>query len=389
MLPVFLLVAAYFAYGVAEYRAHLRNLRAVPIRIHVNGTRGKSSVTRLIAAGLRAGGVRTVAKTTGSAARYIRPDGSEEPIVRPGPANIREQLSVVSKARRDGARALVIECMALRPELQRLTEHRIVRSTIGVITNVRPDHLDVMGPTVDDVARALAGTVPRQGVLFTAEHHRLRPIAKVAEARHTKLHEVSDDASEPGIARGFRYVEHQENVALALAVCEHLGVPPGVALAGMREATPDPGALTIYRISERGRDIEFVNAFAANDRESTLAVWRAIDPWSVPGRTVIVVVAMRADRPDRAFEFGEIVANDISADLFILAGGLTRAARNVAIGLGLPEEKLLDLGACSADEILDKLVELTSERSIVIGIGNIGGVGGSLVSLFRGRSERH
>ena len=85
MLLVFFLAVAYLAYGILEYRLHLRNVRAIPIRVHVNGTRGKSSVTRLIAAGLRAGGVRAVAKTTGSAARYIRADGSEEPVVRAGP----------------------------------------------------------------------------------------------------------------------------------------------------------------------------------------------------------------------------------------------------------------------------------------------------------------
>ena len=77
MTLVFLLAVAFLVYGIVEYRVHLANLRAVPIRVHVNGTRGKSSVARLIAAGLRAGGVRTVAMTTGSAARYILPDGSE------------------------------------------------------------------------------------------------------------------------------------------------------------------------------------------------------------------------------------------------------------------------------------------------------------------------
>ncbi len=48
-----------------------------PLKIHVNGTRGKSTVTRLIAAGLRQASLPTVAKTTGSAARLIYPDGSE------------------------------------------------------------------------------------------------------------------------------------------------------------------------------------------------------------------------------------------------------------------------------------------------------------------------
>ncbi|MEA3409625.1 MAG: poly-gamma-glutamate synthase PgsB, partial [Candidatus Eisenbacteria bacterium] len=245
MTLVFLLAVAFLLYGIAEYRVHLSNLRAVPIRIHVNGTRGKSSVARLIAAGLRAGGIRTVAKTTGSAARYIHPDGAEEPVSRPGPPNIREQLGIVRRARREGAKALVLECMAIRPDLQWLCEHRIVKATVGVITNARPDHLDVMGPTVDDVAVALAGTVPVGGALFTSEHARLQTFAEQAATQGTDLREVLPEAADQGLSQGFTHVEHLENVVLALAVCEHLGVPSDTAVKGMWEATPDPGALFI------------------------------------------------------------------------------------------------------------------------------------------------
>ena len=45
--------------GVLEYQNHQKSLDSIPIRIHVNGTRGKSSVTRLIAAGLREGKIKT------------------------------------------------------------------------------------------------------------------------------------------------------------------------------------------------------------------------------------------------------------------------------------------------------------------------------------------
>ena len=38
--------------GAIESWIHRRNLARIPIRIHVNGARGKSSVTRHIAAGL-------------------------------------------------------------------------------------------------------------------------------------------------------------------------------------------------------------------------------------------------------------------------------------------------------------------------------------------------
>ena len=65
--------------GYIEIYIHNNSLLKIPIRIHVNGARGKSSVTRLIAAGLRAGGITTMAKTTGSAPRIIDKDGN--PIV--------------------------------------------------------------------------------------------------------------------------------------------------------------------------------------------------------------------------------------------------------------------------------------------------------------------
>ena len=51
------------AVGYIEVSIHNLSLKKIPVRIHVNGTRGKSSVTRLIAAGLRFGGIKTLAKT--------------------------------------------------------------------------------------------------------------------------------------------------------------------------------------------------------------------------------------------------------------------------------------------------------------------------------------
>jgi hypothetical protein len=48
-----LLVALIVVLGVFEYRIHARQIASIPIRIHVNGTRGKSSVVRLIAAAMR------------------------------------------------------------------------------------------------------------------------------------------------------------------------------------------------------------------------------------------------------------------------------------------------------------------------------------------------
>ena len=75
-----------------ESRAHTRRMRTLLHRIHVNGIRGKSTVTRLIAGMLREANYTTIAKSTGSAAAVINRDGVDEPIDRAGPPTILEQI---------------------------------------------------------------------------------------------------------------------------------------------------------------------------------------------------------------------------------------------------------------------------------------------------------
>ena len=80
--------------GLLEYQFHLKSLSHIPLRIHVNGTRGKSSVTRLVAAGLREGGLKTFAKTTGTAPRVIDSDGKDRIIHRLRLPSIGEQVKL-------------------------------------------------------------------------------------------------------------------------------------------------------------------------------------------------------------------------------------------------------------------------------------------------------
>ena len=74
---ILILILFLILIGSLEIYFHRKALENIPIRIHVNGTRGKSSVTRLIAAGLRSGGIRTIAKTTGTAPRVIDENGKD------------------------------------------------------------------------------------------------------------------------------------------------------------------------------------------------------------------------------------------------------------------------------------------------------------------------
>ena len=320
MIFTLILLTVLISLGIWEYRTHQRIVQKIPHRIHVNGTRGKSSVTRLITGGLQRSHLRAMGKSTGTRPCYIDPDGSEHVIFRVGKANILEQLKVVRRAVQAKVDALVVECMAVLPQNQLLAERHIIHATVGVITNARADHLDEMGPTVADVARSLSNTIPFNGICFTSEETHLSVMEAVARERKTRVVRVAPEQVTDEMTRGFSYLEHRDNIALALAVCEHFGVPAPDALRGMQEAVPDPGVLRIFRIHYYEKQIEFVNAFAANDPDSYKVIWDLLKPFFTPDKEVVVIVNCRKDRIQRTESMADLIVNRIAAKHFLLVG---------------------------------------------------------------------
>jgi poly-gamma-glutamate synthase PgsB/CapB len=377
--------------GWIERRRHRRRLARIRIRIHVNGTRGKSSVTRLIAAGLRAAGIATCAKTTGALARLILPDGQEQPVARGCRPNVLEQIGVVRAAACAGAEALVVECMALTPNLQWLCEWQLIRATHAVITNAREDHLDVMGPTRRDVAWALAGTIPPGGVVFTADACHGDIFRYAADDRGTRLVMVSRAevaAVTPADLAGFAYTEHAENVALALAVCAELGVDRDAALRGMRLAAPDPGALAEWHWQEGEKQIWLINGFAANDPQSSQEIWDLSLGRFPQAERRIALFNCRGDRPERSWRLGQACAAWQPADRYLLVGGGVHHFARAAGEAGLDMRRVVLARGQSAEEIFANLLTLAAGATLVVGLGNIGGLGLELVRLFQSRAAR-
>jgi poly-gamma-glutamate synthase PgsB/CapB len=355
----------------------------------VNGTRGKSSVTRLIAGGLREGGITTCAKTTGTLARMILPDASEYPVFRPAGANVIEQVRIISTAANYNAQAIVVECMALQPHLQWLSESRFLKSTHGVITNARADHLDVMGPTEAAVADALAGTTPVGAKLFTAERRRVSTFEKAALDRGTVLVAVGPEevAAVTDEEMGqFSYVEHKENVALSLSVCEDLGIDRETALRGMSKAPPDPSVMTISHIRFFGRDIYFVNAFAANDPESSEQLWNMAIQQFPEVEQRIAIFNCRADRPTRSEQLGRACVHWQPADHYLLIGSATYLFLKSAISEGMPLKSMIVMEHESESDIFEMILERMGRSALVVGMGNAKGQGLNLARFFRNRS---
>lgn len=372
-----------------QYFRHRKNLSKIPIRIHVNGTRGKSSVTRLIAAGLREGGMKVFAKTTGTLPRVITPDENEYPVFRPGGANIIEQRRIVALAAANDADALVVECMALHPHLQWVSESKLIRATHGVITNARPDHLDVMGPTDKDVALALAGSVPHRAKLFlgrTEYPEIFEEAAKERKSFSVRITEEEARAVSKETLSQFSYIEHPENIALALKVCEDIGVARDKALRGMTKAAADPGAMIDVEVAFFGRTLYFVNGFAANDPTSTEKIWKmALEKYPNVARR-IAIFNCRADRPERSLQLGSACVDWNQADCLVLMGSGTYIFARAAAKSGMEMNKLIFADDESIERIFEKLVEISGPKALIVGMGNIGGDGLELVRFFKNRA---
>ena len=356
---------AYLAWLMWERRRACRDRAALRHVVHVNGIRGKSSVSRLIDAGLRAGGFRVFTKTTGTCPAIIGVDGCENPLHRRGKPSIKEQLHILGLAAMQNADVLVIECMAVLPEYQKTSEDEMLRADIGVITNVRLDHPDEMGATLDEIAEALSNTIPERGRLFTGEATYRDFFADRARKKGTSvvLSDGSDFAAEE--------IDFAENVSLALAVCEHVGVERGKALAGMRHYRRDPGAFSVETMAgKHDSRIVFLNALAANDPMSSERILDRVERQGLmESGKKILLVNNRHDRPARLRQFVDFaVKHEHRFDRIVVAGDCMPLMRRALIKRGIAPERIVSMRDLSA------LADLEGD-AVVFAVGNIVGSG--------------
>ena len=373
------MAAALLSYWRVSVTGHQQRLDQLQVRVHVNGIRGKSTVTRLVAGVLREGGYVTVAKTTGSAARVIERRGDETPIFRRGAATINEQIDVVAAHVDADVEALVIECMAVRPLYQQYSQEYMVRSDITIITNVREDHQEEMGETLEQIADSLAVTTPMNGVLITAEDrpHLRERLRQHAEERGSQLMYADPESVADEDMRGFDYLQFKDNVATGLLVARLLGIRRETALRGMWKSVPDVGVVRLRTYEILGKRVLWVPMFAANDRESVVVTFKTLQSQFPPGSTVVGILNNRADRGRRAELFAEMVPTDLAPylDHVVTFGAYEETVSRTIVAKGYPAERVHLLGETvqpDLEQILATITGLGDGPDIVlVGMVNI------------------
>ena len=342
-------------------------LQGVPIRIHVGGTRGKSSVCRLIVAELNAGSIRTVAKTTGTEPMLVLPDGSVRSWRRLGPASIGEQRRFALLARKLGAHATVLECMAIRPEFVSASERDLVRATIAVITNIRPDHLEEM-PSREAITEGFLGLVPKNGTLVVSEDALSPALRRQAHQRGTTIVAVSTS----GLSA--------DNANQIIARAVRVAAGTATAAPQSHSVETDPGAFALADLELLGKRFRFANAFACNDVVSLDLLWKehADHADHADHRApVIALLNHRNDRPLRSLQFLDYFVALRRRPQILLLGStpwLRRAVRRRGLDFGTVSA----MPWVSGNTMLERIAARVPGGSMVWGVGNYRGPGASI-----------
>lgn len=379
---VIALIIFVFVLGVYEQIKHNKNLNLIDLKINVNGTRGKSTATRLITGILKEAGIEVVGKTTGTSARIIYWNKEEEEPIKRGRLgpNIIEQKTVVKKAVKLGASAFVTECMAVNPDYQIIFQDKLVKANIGVIVNVREDHMDLCGPTLDFIAESFTATIPRNGILVVADSEYNDYYTREAKKRNSRIIIADEKEIPDGYLEKFKYIIFPENIAIALAAAKALNINKNTALRGILNANPDPGALMIYPLDNKNTSY-FVNGFAANDPNSTRMIWDHITTMGYPTENPMVIVNCRPDRVDRTQQIAEDVLPNMDIDILVAMGQTVKPITEGVNTKKITPQKYINAEGLPPHEVY-KLINGYFMDRMIYGVGNIHGGGDELVELI-------
>lgn len=292
-----------------------RKLKKIPLRIMVTGTRGKSSTVRIIHSVLREAGYAVYGKTTGTAAAEFATDGRETKTWRFGNVSVLEMLESIYRATKNRSNfpnALVMECMAVSPDLISLITKRMLKPTITIITNGLHDHLEEEGLTKKHIALSLARGISGTDVVITSEkdHEILNVFKQISEQNESLFVLARPELEDPNYLRQVSHV-YPDNAVIALKLGEYLNLDEKTIVSGISKASREPGENLIYRKHYSSLDLTYVDIGAVNDSDSFHSAVRPYLYFKTPDTVTIALLNGRWDRPLRSLQFAGLISRDI------------------------------------------------------------------------------
>ncbi len=308
--------------------------------------------------------------------------------MRRGRASILEQKMVLKVAVTNRVHAVVIEMMSFHPESLKTEAFRILKPHILVVTNIRPDHLDAIGNTKEDIACCFASAIPRKSTVFIPEEEFYPVFRQRAGRSGSRIILVPQNGLEY-VARPPKEIPvhgFEQNIRLAMAVADFLGIDRDRAYGALVGAHPDFGGLKVWKLGKESSMQEwyFVSAFSANDPESTRRVLEKLEGRGLfkGKKKRIGLLNLRQDRGDRTIQWFHALQKreDFLFDRLVIMGEHALVLRNrLKNRLNTP---VTVLRIKEPEELNARLFDLEEQEAVVIGIGNMGGMGQRLVDYW-------
>jgi poly-gamma-glutamate synthase PgsB/CapB len=367
-------------YLAVEYIRLAKSLQRIPIRILVTGTRGKSTMVKIIHEMLRQSGQKVFAKTTGDQPLEHLSDGKTRIILRHAPASIIENISILRGWVKESPEALVMECMALQPENQRSLSTQILKPNYILISNIRLDHAEVMGHKLDEMATTILECVTKNASILTTN--------QVAES----LRQFGKPLESICIAKPKEFLEKFANIpsqivdqnwSLIKTLADQLKIDPSITYRSFYEIHSSMGAKVCIEIP--ALNYSFWNLFSINDHQSTAMFIDYSQENKNWGNQKIILFNNRSDRPLRTKYFAELVLQEFPENIPIwITGSGKRFARNVFRRKTLSPDSIILM---NPKEVLDKLKSKFEMPAIIYGIGNFYGMQAIVEHLFALESQ--
>ena len=357
MVLVLVLFSLLLILGLIENYLHQFNLRKLKYRILVNGTRGKTTVSRIIVNALNANGIKTIGRTTGSEACIVLPDNSSEPFKRRREARITEMISFARFCKKNSAECIVVECMALIPENQKIFANKLIRPTHTVITNSYVDHIPEMGSTIESTMWALSNSIYKDTKLFVSEN-------EYADI-YSNCCLISDEFKEYD-----NLPVNRQSINLAYSLLKDFGLAKEEVLIAAESIVKDVGLHDRVTVCSGA---EFYPYFSVNDFYSMRNLISTLSS----DRKINLIFNNRADREYRICQFEKALYENIDRiDKVYLIGDFPKKVARYC------NHYCKANYVCVSTSEMISLIENDCSNSIYLGLGNIKGPGEEIVRYF-------
>jgi dihydrofolate synthase/folylpolyglutamate synthase len=370
--------------------------------IHVVGTNGKSSTSRMIAAILARHGLRTGTYLSPHLLSYserIRIDDSDlEPAAFAAAVQrVAHAADLVDRSLKKGERVTQFELLtaAAYSELAergvdvavieaglggRYDATNVIPSRVQVLTSVGLEHTRWLGPTITAIAGEKLDVVQEGAtlVLGSGLHPDAEVVAEaVASERHARIVRAPSD---PGVSVGAPGAFQRRNFALARTAAEaYLGQLDGAAVAAVAASVRVPGRLQVIG------DDPVVVLDTAHNPDGVEALLEAL-PEVVGERRPLVAVTSILDDKDAAAMLRNLLAR---CDAVIFTSSHNPRALPPPTLLSLSDQ----LGGPPAEVVADprqalqRAVEIAAPGGAVVAIGGSHLVGDLLSPAAAGRAS--